>query len=94
MFGKPIFTPPLDRNFGWMGLVGLLAGLVSGMVVLALSFGGWDLSRLWFYLLGSAMLILIGFQLIIYWVLMRVLENLSQRETFIRQDMQVQGRDH
>lgn len=94
IFGKPIFTPPLDRHFGWMGILGLLAGLVAGAVVLALSFSGWDIGRLWFYLLGSAMSILTGFQLVIYWILMRVLENLSQRETLTRQDMQIQIRDH
>jgi hypothetical protein len=42
---------------------------------------------LWLYLLGSAMLILVGVQLIIYWVLMRVLEELSQRELLARKDM-------
>ena len=91
MFGKPIFNPSIDHHFGWMGLVALIAGLAIGGTALALSFGGWDLSRLWFYLLGSAMIILVGFQLIIYWILMRVLENLSQREILTRQDMQNQA---
>jgi hypothetical protein len=39
------------------------------------------MNRLWFYMLGSAMLILTGVQLFIYWVQMRVLEELSLRET-------------
>jgi len=51
-----------------------------------LGINGWDMSRLWLYLLGSAMLILMGVQLIIYWILMRVLENLSQRELLTKQD--------
>ncbi len=48
---------------------------------------GWDVARLWLYMLGSAMFILVGVQLIIYWVLMRVLEELSQRDELARQDM-------
>jgi hypothetical protein len=33
------------------------------------------------------MCILVGVQLIVYWVLMRVLEELSQRDKLARQDM-------
>jgi hypothetical protein len=35
------------------------------------------MSRLWLWLLGGSMLILIGVQLIISWLVMRVLEELS-----------------
>jgi hypothetical protein len=41
---------------------------------------GWDIARLWFYLLGSAMAILIGVQLVVSWIVLRVLEELSVRE--------------
>jgi len=37
--------------------------------------------------MGSAMFILVGIQLIIYWILMRVLEELSQRGEMTRKDM-------
>jgi hypothetical protein len=47
---------------------------------------GWELTRLWLYLLGSAMLVLIGVQLAISWLLMRVLEELSQREMQVLND--------
>lgn len=80
LFGKPIFKTPLDRSFGWFGLIGLIAGTVVAIVSLVLGLSGWDLNRLWLYLMGSAMFILVGMQLIIYWLLMRVLEELSQRE--------------
>ena len=33
------------------------------------------------------MLTLVGVQLIIYWILMRVLDDLSQREVLIEKDM-------
>jgi hypothetical protein len=48
---------------------------------------GWEASRLWLYLLGSAMLILVGVQLMISWVVMRVLEGLNQRELLITADL-------
>jgi hypothetical protein len=44
-------------------------------------------SAIWFYLLGSALVFLIGLQLVIYWLLLRVLEELSKREILTRQDM-------
>ena len=86
LFGKPIFKPSLDYYFGWLGLIGLIFGLVMA-VVTVLGAQGWDISRLWLYLLGSAMMILIGAQLFIYWILMRVLEELSQREAMATMDL-------
>jgi hypothetical protein len=41
---------------------------------------GWEIARLWLYLLASAMFILIGVQLVISWILARALEELSERE--------------
>jgi hypothetical protein len=83
LFGRPIFKEPIDRHFGWIGLVALLAGLGIGFVTLILGINGWTMVRLWLYGLGSAMLILTGAQLIIYWVLLRVLDELSQREAAV-----------
>jgi hypothetical protein len=87
LFGRPIFDPPLDRQFGWMGLLAVLAGVLAGGISLGFGFAGWPVSRLWLYLLGSAMLMLIGVQLMISWVLMRVLEGLHQRETMVSADL-------
>jgi glycosyltransferase involved in cell wall biosynthesis len=87
LFGKPIFDPPLDRHFGWMGLLATLGGLFMGAISLVSGLSGWEASRLWLYLLGSAMLILVGVQLMISWVVMRVLEGLNQRELLITADL-------
>ncbi|MCL5999506.1 MAG: glycosyltransferase family 2 protein [Chloroflexi bacterium] len=81
MFGKPIFNPPLERHFWWMGGLSVLVGTIVGVGSLVMSFNGWDISRLWLWLLGSAMLTLMGVQLIISWLVIRVLAELSQRET-------------
>ena len=81
LFGKPLLKTPLDRHFSWLGVLSIAAGAVIGLASLALGLSGWEISRLWLYLLGSAMLTLVGVQLIIYWVLLRVLDELSQRES-------------
>ena len=87
LFGKPIFDPSLDHYFGWIGLLALVGGLVLGGISTILGVNGWHISRLWLYLLGSAMFILVGLQLMIYWILMRALEELSQRGELTRKDM-------
>jgi len=87
LFGKPIFKKPLESRFGILGGTILLSGLVVSIVSLSLGISGWEIERLWLYLLGSAMMILTGVQLILYWALMRVLEDLSQREFLIRRDL-------
>ena len=86
LFGKPIFKTPLDRQFGWMGIVAILAGLAIGVTALGLGAQGWEIKRLWFYMVGSAMIFLVGVQLVVYWLLLRILEELSQREALTRQD--------
>jgi hypothetical protein len=88
LFGRPIFKTPLDKHFGWMGVASALGGLVLAAATLALGVSGWEIGRLWLYLLGSAMLILTGVQLIIYWILLRVLDELSERDLRIEKDFQ------
>lgn len=90
LFGKPIFTPSLDTHFGWMGLVGMVIGLILAVISVILGVQGWDIARLWLYLLGSAMFILAGVQLAVYWILMRVLEELSQRKMLTKKDLGIE----
>jgi len=87
LFGKPIFKTPLDQQFGWMGGLSVLVGVIIAVVSLSLGMNGWDVDRLWFYLLGSAMLFLAGIQLFVYWLLLRILEELSQREILTKHDL-------
>jgi glycosyltransferase involved in cell wall biosynthesis len=90
LFGKPVFKKPLELQFGWLGAVAFLAGLAVAIVSLILSLNGWEIARLWLYLLGGALSSLVGVQLIIYWLLIRVLEDLSQRDALTRADMQAE----
>jgi hypothetical protein len=85
LFGKPIFKSPLDLQFGWMGMVAVVVGLAIALVSLA-GYPGLGCRTLWISL-GSALLFIIGIQLIIYWLLLRVLEELSKREFLTQQDM-------
>jgi glycosyltransferase involved in cell wall biosynthesis len=89
LFGRPLFNPSLDHYFWLIGLLALLAGLVLGGISTILGVNGWEIARLWLYLLGSAMFILVGIQLMIYWMLMRALEELSQRGELTKKDMGV-----
>jgi hypothetical protein len=87
LFGKPIFDPPLDRHFGWMGLLLAGTGIVLGVVSLVLALNGWTASRMWFYYLLSALFFLVGMQLFVSWIVMRVLDELSQREALAAEDL-------
>lgn len=92
LFKKPVFKKPLNDHFGWMGVLSFFVGLVVGLVGLFLTVSGdWAIERLWFYLLFSAMSMLVGMQLLVYWVLLQVLAELSKRETYIARDRQGYG---
>jgi glycosyltransferase involved in cell wall biosynthesis len=88
LFGRPIFRVPLDRQFWWMGLLGVVSGLALGALSLVLALRGWPIERLWLYLLAGTTLVLVGIQLEIFWVIMRVLDELSQREALVKADME------
>jgi hypothetical protein len=76
-----VVGPPIDRHFGWAGLLAGVSGLSLGVISLVLGvWAGWDITRLWLWLLLSALLVLVGLQLTIGWVLTRVLEGLSDRD--------------
>jgi hypothetical protein len=86
MFGRPLLKTPVESYFGVLGLAALVIGAALGTVSAVLGVNGWEIARLWFYMLGSAMLVLVGFQLVIYWILMRVLDELSRREILSEKD--------
>jgi glycosyltransferase involved in cell wall biosynthesis len=87
LFGKPVFDPPLEHHFGWLGIVGMSAGTFVGITAFALGLQGWAMERLWFYLLVAALVAITGLQLSISWIVMRVLKELSQREASAQHDL-------
>lgn len=86
LFGRPILKAPVENYFGWGGLGLSLMGFIIAIVSLVLGIQGWEITRLWLYLLGSAMMILVGMQLLINWFLMRTLSELSKRDELTAQD--------
>jgi hypothetical protein len=86
LFGRPIL-PGLDRKFGALGVLAMAGGIGMAVIGLGLGLGGWDITRTWLWLVGSAAAILVGLQLVISWVLMRVLEDLSEREVRVAEDL-------
>jgi len=87
MFGGLLFKESPDRYFGWAGFFSFLLGLIIGTVSLLLGFTGWTIVQQWLYLLGSAMLILMGVQLVILWIFVQILDEISQREELTQQDL-------
>jgi len=90
LFGKPMFDRPLEVHFGWLGLVTMGLGLAIGIGSLALSLGGWSIERLWLYLLGSSLLLMVGLQLAVFWLVIQVLAELSRREVEVNHDLEGQ----
>jgi glycosyltransferase involved in cell wall biosynthesis len=87
LFGRPLLKEPLELRFGWMGLLLFLTGTVMAFVILAMGLNGWDMNRIWLYLLGSAMMVLVGVQLMINWFLVRILGELSHRNDAAAKDL-------
>jgi hypothetical protein len=79
LFGRPIFVTPIERYFLPLGAGAALVGVLASMGSLVLAMGGWPLERFWLYLIPSAMLILIGVQLCMSWLVMSILRELSDR---------------
>jgi hypothetical protein len=86
-FGQAILGPNLDRHFGWIGLAVAMGGAVIGACSLYLGLSGWEIARLWLWMLGSALFLVVGIQLILSWLLMRVLETVSERDAFVRSEL-------
>lgn len=80
-----------ERNFGWIGLGLGLVGAILGIVSLVLGIRGWEITRLWFWQLGSALFLLAGVQFVLFWILIRVMTVLSMRDEKIEQDMTAGG---
>lgn len=80
LFGRPIFVPPLDHHFGWIGAAAVVSGVALAGTAFGLSVSGWTMERLWMPLLAATVLVIVGVQLAISWIVMRVLEQLAARE--------------
>ena len=87
LFGKPLFDPPLDRHFGWVGILSVVSRNYPDCFHTGMGLNGWGINRLWLYLVGGSMLELVGLQFFISWILIRKLEELSEREIMAQKDL-------
>lgn len=69
----------LDRHFGWMGLILLSVGAGIAATAILLGLSGWTIERLWLWLVGSALFLLVGVQLLVSWLLLRVFDTINEQ---------------
>ena len=79
LFRTPLFRGPIEAYFLPAGLTSMALGLAVCGTSFWLSLSGWPIERLWLYLSGSALLLLVGLQLSLWWLIMSVLSELSER---------------
>ncbi len=87
LFGRPLFKVPLESQFWWMGLLLITVGTILGLAILSLAIGEWPIERLWLYMLAGTMLILVGLELVIFWLIVRTLDELSKRDAKVQIDL-------
>lgn len=81
LFRRPVFRTPIERTFLPVGAAAFGVGLAAALVSLALALRGWAIERLWLYLWASSLLVLVGLQLAMWWLIMSVLRELSAGES-------------
>ncbi|HET6496915.1 MAG TPA: glycosyltransferase family 2 protein, partial [Thermoleophilia bacterium] len=77
LFKKPLLQRPVEQLFLPAGIGAGTAGLLVSAISLRLAQQGWPIERLWLYLTGSAMAVLVGVQLVLWWLMASVLRQLS-----------------
>jgi glycosyltransferase involved in cell wall biosynthesis len=88
LFGRPIFTVPLEKRFGWLGLLAMAAGVLTYIVA------GWQNwttpanAAPWFAPAVSTVMVLTGLQLMSAWLIVIVLSELSGAEAKAEADLQ------
>ena len=75
----------LESHFGWLGGCSIGLGVLLSAASMLLGASGWEIGRIWLWLLGSALFVLVGLQLVITWILVRVVEKLFGRAAAIEQ---------
>jgi glycosyltransferase involved in cell wall biosynthesis len=87
LFGRPVFHTPLENHFSWIGLLGVVMGVVVYALAVLLGLNSSPFVPSWFAPAVSSVLVLSGFQLITAWTLVKVLAQLSEREARAQDDL-------
>jgi hypothetical protein len=76
-----------ERHFTWIGTCLVAGGTAMGILSLVFGLKGWQITRLWFWQLGSALFLLAGVQFVLFWMLIRVMHALKQRQERVGEDL-------
>lgn len=87
MFGRVIFDPPLDYYFGRIGACAALSGILVSGIALWLITQHWTFEELWIWIVLGSLLIVVGAQLCMSYLVIRVLDELAQREASTQRDL-------
>lgn len=77
LFGRPIFSKPMEMKFGTIGAALIAFGVVLFVIAIIASRGG---SPEWVLLVPSAMFVITGVQLGTVWMIIKTLATLTQRD--------------
>jgi len=91
LIGNSPLEKSLERQFGIFGVCAMGFGIVLALISATVGSSRWDMARLWFWFLGSALFILVGLQLLISWIVARVMESLAVRDDAIASEMRSDG---
>jgi hypothetical protein len=87
MFGRILFDPPLDYYFGWIGGLAVLGGILISGIALGLLAAQWSLAQLWVWLTLGVLLLVVGAQLGMSFLVIRVLDELALRDANTQRDL-------
>ena len=87
LMGRPIFSAPLESNFGWLGLVSISGGLLIYGLAVWQNWTSVASAAPWFAPAVSAIMVLTGIQLLTSWLLIILLAELSKRDLQTEQDL-------
>jgi glycosyltransferase involved in cell wall biosynthesis len=76
-----------EKHFTWIGACLIIGGTVMGILSLIFGLKGWQITRLWFYQLGSALFLLAGMQFVLFRMLIRVMHALKLRQERVGEDL-------
>jgi len=83
LFGRPMFRKPLEQRFGSLGGLLILLGLVLFIAAILAN----SAEPAWPLLVLSAMFVMTGIQLMTSWMLVKVLDQLIQRDLRVASDL-------
>ncbi|MDX1523997.1 MAG: glycosyltransferase family 2 protein, partial [Anaerolineae bacterium] len=87
LFGRPVFSKPVEFYFGWLGMLALFGGVAVYGLAVSLNLTAPTAVAPWFAPAVSTVMVLTGLQLLTSWLLVLVLSELSERDAKTEVDL-------